>query len=422
MKVRFADLILPISIILTPISAAIVTLYGRSTVVLDAFYNRVWQDDTRSGLIAAVLSAGILIALLTISTTRIRHESVEGERFFSQNFLLAIIVVSVVSVLANYSSWGIFGIVKVLIFFWVASILFTSGITPKSFKIASTFTILSYFALAIFAIVSPTNSWKLCREDKCTVAGSLLTSFFQSENSVSLYVLTTVYFLKFLSNRRYRALGYGLAIILTILSGSRIVIIAAALVIAILILKKTRILVWAPIVFLATSAAIFTFGSGADFTGRGAIFSAVREIWMASPIFGVGPIATQLAFERGLVIGFIPYNEQTQVAHLLAHYGVLVFSLFVGIVIILLRSRKRILLSEPLLALAAPFFITSFAFVTESPVTFSIDSPSFWVLAILFARVQPGSMWGSDLETNDSKNQSARPYNRSPASPRPGTM
>jgi hypothetical protein len=422
LKVRFADLLLPLAILITPISAGIVTLYGRSTVVFDAFYNRVWQDESRSGLLAAVLGAAILIAVLTIASTRIPVEQFVGSRLFSTNFLMALTFVCLLSVAANYSSWGMFGVVKVLIFFWVTIVLFVSGITANSFKIASQLVLLSYLALMVFAIISPSNSWKPCREDKCTVAGSLLTSFFQSENSVSLYVLTTVYFLRFLQKRWHRGAGYFLALVLSSLSGSRIGVIAVVLVVLLLVFKKTNILVWAPIAFLALSSAIFAFGTGADFTGRGAIFSAVREIWMSSPIFGVGPIATQLAFERGLVIGFVPYNEQTQVAHLLAQYGLLVLVLFVAVIGTLLRQKNLIRSTNSLLAITAPFLITSLAFVTESPASFTIDSPSFWVVAILFSKVAGKSSKDKLGEFSESVIQSANPYNRSPASPRPGTM
>ena len=387
MKVRFADLLLPLAILITPISAGIVTLYGRSTVVFDAFYNRVWLDENRSGLLAAILGAAMLVVVLTIASSRFQVEQFVGSRLFSTNFLMALFYVCLISVAANFSSWGLFGVVKVLIFFWITAVLFVSGISANSFKIASQLVLISYSAILMFAVVSPSLSWKPCREDKCTVAGSLLTSFFQSENSVSLYVLSTVYLMRFLQKRWQRGAGYVLALVLSSLSGSRVGLIAIALVVVVLVFRKTNVLVWAPITFFALSGAIFAFGTGADFTGRGAIFSAVREIWLSSPIFGVGPIATQLAFERGLVIGFVPYNEQTQVAHLLAQYGILVLILFVAVLGTLLRKRYLIRRSDSLLAITAPFLITSLAFVTESPASFTIDAPSFWVVAILFAKV-----------------------------------
>jgi len=421
-RFRFADFVLPTAIISTPIVAAIITIFGRPTVVLDAFYNRVWKDDARSGLVAAVIVAALLVMVLTLSALRNKVEEINiGQSLLSQNYLLVIFFVALISVVSNFTSWGLFGVAKVLLFFWTVFVLTRSGITVSSFKLTSALVFLSYILALVFPILSSANSWKTCREDKCSIAGSLLTSFFQSENALSLYVLTTVYFLKYLERRWQRLTGYTLALVLTYLSGSRLGLIVVVIVVALLVLRKTQLLTPAPLVLSGISLAFFLFTSGADLTGRGSIFRAVREIWLANPILGVGPNATQLAFERGMVIGFIPYNEQTQIAHLLAHYGLIAAVLFLGIVLALLRSRAQISNSESLKALVTPFLITSLAFATESPLSFTIDCPSFWVLAILFARIGPVDKQnpGQWIEGDD---QSAKPYKRSPASPKPGTM
>ena len=422
MKLRFADLVLPASILITPIASSIITIYGRPTVVLDAFYNRVWQDDARSGLLAALICTFLLSIVLAVAAIRLRSENVIGSRLISQNYLISLLFAVLISVVANYTSWGIFGVAKVFIFFWVAYTFSSSGVTIKSFSTSSFLVLLSYISMAVFPLVSPSNSWKICRDDKCTVTGSLLTSYFQSENALSLYVLTTVYFLRFLEKRWHRVFGYLLALGLTYLSGSRLGVFVVVIVLILLISGKVKILFWAPPTLLALSAGFFVFGNGSDLTGRGSIFSAVREIWLSSPLFGVGPNATQLAFERGMVIGFIPYNEQTEVAHILAHYGSIAALLLLGIIFVLFRSRKKINRVASYFALVAPFLVTSLAFATESPVSFTIDCPSFWVVALLFAKISTLDKNEEDLESVFLDNQSANPYKRSPASPSPGTM
>jgi len=419
MKTRFADYLLPVAIIITPLAAAIISIYGRPTVVLDAFYNRVWQDDARSGLIAAAISAGILAILLVLSTIRIRFEEIKDNYLLSTNIFLTLLFLVGISVLSNYQAWGVFGIFKLLLFFWISFVFLRSGLTQKSFHISSIVVLVSYLLIAIFPIFSPLNSWKICRDDKCTISGSLLTSFFQSENALSLYVLTTIFFIRFLERNWQRWSGYLLAFILTYFSGSRLGLAVVVIVVLLLVFNKRFVLVISPLVAMIVSATLFFLGRGSDITGRGFIFSAVKEIWLANPIFGVGPNASQTAFEKGMVIGFIPYNEQTEVAHLLAHYGLLVTMVFVGMILILLRSSSTILGDQALFSLVAPFLIASLAFVTESPASFTIDCPSFWVLSLLFAKVDFADSAG--FEGVDSF-QSANPYKRSPASPSPGTM
>ena len=119
MKLRLSDLVLPISILITPLAAAIITIYGRPTVVLDAFYNRVWQDDARSGLFAALVVSVILVAALAVASIRIRFESLNGQGLLSHNYFFALLFIVGLAVLANYESWGVFGIAKVAMFFWV---------------------------------------------------------------------------------------------------------------------------------------------------------------------------------------------------------------------------------------------------------------------------------------------------------------
>jgi hypothetical protein len=420
-KLRFADLLLPAAVTAAPATSLIISIFGHPTVVLDAFYNRVWQDDTRAGFLAAAITTVILLAVLIVVSLRQRFEIIEGKNLLSQHPLLFLSFSVLISLLSNYQSWGIFGIAKVLIFFWIAIAFFRSGLSFNSFRITALIVFSSYVLAIIYPLLFVQNAWKQCRDDKCNFVGSLLTSFFQSENALSLYVLSTLFFLKFLNNKRYRAIGYCLALLLTYLSGSRLGFITVAVVVALITFKKTKILAWAPLTFLASSFFIFIFGNGEDFTGRGSVFSAVREIWAASPLLGVGPNATQTAFERGLVIGFIPYNEQTESAHLLAHYGILGTLIFIAVVFILLRSRKAINQSDSLSSLATPFLITSLGFVTEASASFTLDCPSFWVVALLFAKISNTDEKDS-LSLDRIKFQSANPYNRSPASPKPGTM
>jgi O-antigen ligase len=248
--------------------------------------------------------------------------------------------------------------------------------------------LFSYFLILAFPLVSGQNSWTGCREDKCTALGNLFTSFFQSENALALYVLTTMYFVTFLRNKKLVALGFVLSPLLCYLSGSRIGFASALLVALIFLLKKGQVLIWGPAIFSIGSLFLFATGTGSDLTGRGNIFESVRQIWLSSPIFGVGPGATQSAFQKGLVVGFVPFNEQTEIAHVLAEFGLIVCLVFVCLLFLVTTKGRKFDKDGIQAATITPFLIASLAFITEVTVSFSIESTSFWISALLFAKVQ----------------------------------
>jgi len=388
MKFRSVDSLLPISIMLTPFVSSMIALFGHPRIVFDAFYNRVWQDDSKIGFYSAILAASILVMALIWVFTRASIETITGTGVLGENFLLFLGLSVLISVGFNFHVWGFYGLAKVAIYFGLCLAFLKIGITRRSFEVSGSLVLFSYFLILAFPLVSGQNSWTGCREDKCTALGNLFTSFFQSENALALYVLTTMYFVTFLRNKKLVALGFVLSPLLCYLSGSRIGFASALLVALIFLLKKGQVLIWGPAIFSIGSLFLFATGTGSDLTGRGNIFESVRQIWLSSPIFGVGPGATQSAFQKGLVVGFVPFNEQTEIAHVLAEFGLIVCLVFVCLLFLVTTKGRKFDKDGIQAATITPFLIASLAFITEVTVSFSIESTSFWISALLFAKVQ----------------------------------
>jgi len=135
LKLRYADLILPLAVLISPLAAAIITIVGRPRVVLDSFYNRVWEDNSRVGFLAAIIGTLLLVIVLLISSVRLRFEELRGQNILSSNFFIALLFVVLISVVSNYSSWGLFGMAKVFVFFWCTYLLLRSGLSRFSFRI-----------------------------------------------------------------------------------------------------------------------------------------------------------------------------------------------------------------------------------------------------------------------------------------------
>lgn len=406
MKLRIHEFLLPICVLLTPLMSLYISLIGRPRIAFDIFYNRYWIDDARSGFFATIIATIILSITVVLIFLRRPSEKIAIESLIPSAYLETLLALVVLSLIASYQSWGLFDCGKVLLFFAVCFSFRRGGVTQESFETTARFVFASYVIALTFPLVFWSISWTPCRDDKCNIAGILLNSFFQSENALSIYVLTSIVFLRNLKSARYKLVGYFLAITLSYLSGSRFGFAAVVILVVCILLRKDRILFIAPILFLSLSLFFFAFGTGQDLTGRGYIFNAIRELWIASPIFGIGSGGPQEIFERGLVLGYVPYNEQNQMAHMLAQFGLFPTALFLMItlyVCIKFGSQPQQSTNNLKAQISLPLLAASFAFVTEAPVSFSTANPSFWILAIIFARFPR-----TELEDYRTENSSKR--------------
>lgn len=264
----------------------------------------------------------------------------------------------------------------------------TSG--PRMFQKLGWLALIVATAQFAYALVGSSGA-AVCRSDKCSIVGELWTSFYPNENTFGLLCALLVPLVAFLPQFTARSVGLLLLVFSVVGSGSRTsyLVVAVAVISFIVIRKRLRngdsmaepIGVRMPRLiplagFAGSTWIVFNVAPDA-FTGRGAVYTLVRESLAQHKVFGAGRAQFEDAYDRGVTPDFLFVHEHSFVGYLLNNGGYVAF-LSVAAVVLLLVYRGVPFLA---LALAAPVIA---AWPTEMTWVMDIRSPFFWSLLVVF--------------------------------------
>lgn len=264
----------------------------------------------------------------------------------------------------------------------------TSG--PKMFQRLGWLALVVAAAQFAYALAGSSGA-AVCRPDKCSVVGELWTSFYPNENTFGLLCALLVPLIAFLPQFTARSVGLLLLVFSVIGSGSRTsyLVVSVAVISFIAIRKRLRngdslaepigprISRLVPLAgFAASTWVVFNVAPDA-FTGRGVVYTLVRESLARHKIFGAGRAQFEDAYDRGVTPEFLFVHEHSFVGYLLNNGGYVAFLSVLAVVVLLVYRGCPFLA----LVLAAPVIA---AWPTEMTWVMDIRSPFFWSLLVVF--------------------------------------
>jgi hypothetical protein len=327
-------------------------------------------------------------------------------------------VISILSIIWNFSSWPIQHLATFFAFCLCTAAAFRASVSESLVRLLSNISISVVFVTVIFSISNPEYAIAPCRPEKCNEAGFLLNGFFPHENFLAMFLLASIAFALSIRNLWYRGALLGVYSALIYLTSSRAALLAILVFLILWFTKKLKLLIFVIPMALVSSASVFIFIRGTDLTDRGLIYSALWTELQDKWIFGGGPLTLEKAFAHGNLPGFLPSHEHGVAPHVITKLGILVFvSLFVYLVLAVWVNRN-VPWKNYKVTLLSPMGLLFLMAATETALQLAATAPfSFaWYLFVSLSRGE------TEILLNPDPNQSANPYNRSPASPRPGTM
>lgn len=218
---------------------------------------------------------------------------------------------------------GIGGVLPVL--FMLPLLLHGDKMIPLAawFASARWSLLLIVFAITVTAFVAPLNVVGVCRLDKCSMFGEVLTSPITNNGNFAGIAVAILLPLAILGLRMFPMMLTAVAgLAMVELSGSRSAAIAVWLVVAVVLLAsknwaRRAWLAW--MVLVATLAATVITAVGdfpRDFaTWRGGLWIRARELFEESPVFGFGPYFwSKQPQETAFIANYSPHNFWLEVA------------------------------------------------------------------------------------------------------------
>lgn len=343
--------------------------------LIDAFNGeRVWVNDSNYETYVAYFIYSIIIFLLFVH--------------YSRNFLLIrfhwldliIFLFFLAGVIHNFRHWPLTEVVGIILFF---AILFALRNVKIEFsfirRLVSTHLVVMAMII-VFSILNFDRSFSPCTRDKCSIVGSLFTSFFPHENALALYLLIgSIFFL--IKKSIFGYIFFSVHGALILMTGSRLVIIALFFVLFFSFFRIQVIYTLTWIVVISSGLLFFANLDPSALTGRGLIFSVGREYFLNNIFFGFGYGAlTDASFFSG-IISYRVSHEHNGIGALLIRHGILGGIAFV---IFLWQFGTRLVSRMNLQVLFLLVLVLTFP--TESNSDFSIQNTFAWVYLFISAQ------------------------------------
>jgi len=250
------------------------------------------------------------------------------------------------------------------------------------------FTVVTCLA---YSFLYPSLGQLPCRQDKCGIFGSYFTGFLAQENAAGKLVVSLVPAAVAIKSTRRMVASLGLAGIFVAATASRTALAAFVVGAAFVIYLRRKDLsesihvpvAWRsiPIVAIAVSLYLFLTVGDQALTGRGAIYSGIRDqLHGDALIFGSGADTMLRVAEIGGTAGVVVGGEHGQAPHLLARAGVL------GLVLFALAAASLVAYRQwtPTRAVALGFVLVASAQAFTEP-GWLLDSRDFDIVTMLFA-------------------------------------
>lgn len=368
-----------------PIQSYVSAVFSESTRQRDVFGQFVWVEQGNYG---SWVEYAVLIAIsfcLVISALPISESSRPSKTRYKP-YVVVLFALIVVSVILNYSGWGIENSLRIILFLACCGYFIKQKITDSSMKALRTSSVVLILSILVFSILKSSYAFGPCRTDKCSPFGTLLNGYFPHENFLALVVLAIFPLVSKIDDRRWRVTFQTASLIIILSSGARTVYIATLIYLLLNIRVFSRLIKYVPAVMTLISLGVFAFVRGFDLSGRGLVYEVVDDSLKSDWFLGGGPTALSNAYESGL-IPFLAYHEHGTAPYILARFGVLVF---LGVMVLFLVQAKSWEISKtsrivPLTFL--PFTATALTFASETTLQFNISSAFAWTLMIYLSNV-----------------------------------
>lgn len=262
--------------------------------------------------------------------------------------------------------------------------------TTAGIRLLARLGIVTGIASIAFVTLSPELATLPCREDKCGLLGSLATGFFPQENVAAIFFVLLLPSLMLLRKGEL-ALGWSVIALMILCTGGRVASVSLFLATALLVYFRRRrwhefsaaipsaTLRFVPVAGLVASLIVMYRLSGADLTGRGLLYEAIRaQLHGISLFIGSGPDTLHEAYARGLTADYAAVKEQGQSPHLLVNTGLVGLVLFTRFVVSAMRRTNWDRATRLGLAVA---LISTTQFITEN--TWELQARSYSMFALL---------------------------------------
>ena len=401
-----------------PLVSLVSATFGQSRRTRNIYGQSEWVEV---GNLSQSLGWVFLAASVLLSATMLFQKSrSSGKQSRVENILiLGVLATILLSVLWNWGQWDQVDLAKLLIFLFCSASVFAVGVPTDLSLTLSKLSAGLVLATAVFALVNTNYSVTECRSDKCTEFGILLNSFFPHENFLAMYLAACLPFLRLFKNFWFRNSITLVSVLLIYMSGSRIIYLAIALYFAWSFFKKFRRMALAIPLSAVLSLVVFLTVRGTDFTDRGLIYSALWTGLSKSWIFGTGPNSLEIALANGDLPGFLPSHEHGFAPHVISNFGLLTFVALILFLVVRTNTLSGGESPNYRVIDVLPLLVLSLTFSTETPIVLTYSAAFSWAWFLFLSR----NLRDDEGAINEQiKIQSANPYNRSPASPKPGTM
>jgi len=382
------DAIILASFWLTPLQLFLSAQFGGAVRQRDLFGALVWVEQ---GNVSTFVKFGAMTVFAGLLITPLANRSwppFRGERIRISFFLLFASAICA-SIIFNISKWDYAQILRIVLFLFATGYCLRFGVTGRLLDHLTRSSAILLVMVALFIFLNPTYSTAPCREDKCSPFGSLYNSFFPHENYMAMAILLTVPFLLRLRGLWIRYFFVISALTIVLASGARVAYLAIFVLAIILILKLKRLMIWLPIIGIAASVFVFLNTFGEDLTGRGIIYSFVKESIAQNWLFGGGPNTLQNAYQ-GSQMNFLAFHDHGVSQSIMDKYGVPILALVCG-AILHVSSRLSAFVRSPSIVLAWPFCIISLTFGSETSFDFDVMAFASWTF-YLFLSVENKEM------------------------------
>jgi len=284
-------------------------------------------------------------------------------------------------------------------------------------------------AMLVISAVEPESSQIPCRTDKCGIFGGLYTGFFATENAAAALVVLLLPAAVAIQRVPRLLLSFACSAMFVLASGSRTALINLVIVSIFVVvyrrraakssrndhMKISRIWLLLPVSFFTASAYVFTFYSGDQLTGRGRIYSAIREqLSLESLLIGSGPETVLEAYRAGFFGRFQPFGEHGQVPHLIVYAGLPAAVLFLSALLLMLFAPTRVTVLQT--AAVGLLVAASLQFVTEPGWTLNPRNLQFLLMLLSMGLFSSTDVNGAGhkirIETTANQVQSTSTSNR----------
>jgi hypothetical protein len=366
-----------------PVQSFVSAVFSASTRERDVFGQFVWVEQGDYGRWVEYATLFLISALLGFAFVQASRNNNKSITVLSPGLVLVGFLI-VISVLLNFSAWGVQDAIRLIIFLGCCAYFLREKISEEAFRDLRTSSVILICSLLVFLVVNSSYAQGPCRVDKCSPAGFLLNGYFPHENFFALVVFACYPLLSTLNDSRWRLALQIMAGAMILASGARTVYIAFAIYLILSLPFFRRAIPFVPFMLTLVSLLVFSLVRGFDLSGRGLVYEIVAESLKSGWLLGSGPSPLANAYNSGL-IPFLAYHEHGIAPYLLGRFGVVIF---LSILILFWSSARKWRTenkTQTEILHILPFTATALTFASETTLQFNISSAFTWAFVIFLA-------------------------------------